>query len=134
MSTTAYIRFGTVDIATIRDLQEKHFDDKKPKVEILGQMVKLFGTSKRMLTFYKKGTQCSACGLQASFYALERGIKDPVTHPYHLNLYGVGQDGSDVLFTHDHTTARSAGGADNMTNLTTMCGPCNWSKGEKERK
>ena len=73
---------------------------------------------------------CSACGLKASFFAIEafaRGNHEMV----HINLYGV-KDGKDVLFTHDHTLARSLGGIDSLSNTTTMCSPCNNFKSKAE--
>jgi len=91
-----------------------------------GKMVK--AESLRLRTFREKGQVCVACGLKATHFAIERHayMKEG---PYHINMYGVDEDGDDVLFTHDHIIPRSKGGADNMSNTQTMCGPCNWTKG-----
>lgn len=100
------------------------------RISFLGQEIKL--ESLRLECFAKKGTSCSVCGLQAQFFALEKNKKDKTTNNYHLNLYGYDDAQKEVLFTHDHTIARSNGGKDCFENVTTMCGPCNWSKGVNE--
>jgi hypothetical protein len=67
--------------------------------------------------------------LEAKYFALEKTLEKD---PYHLNLYGV-KNGKEVLFTHDHTLARSLGGRDNISNTTTMCTHCNFEKSKGER-
>lgn len=92
-------------------------------------------TSLRLLTFYEKGTECSCCGLKAEYFAFERnaGRKGkPSQGSYHLNLWGRDKEGEEVLFTHDHTLARSLGGIDDSTNTTTMCVRCNGDKAKIE--
>ena len=103
------------------------------KLKVDGETVGV--SSLRMRTFGKCGVFCSACNLQAKFFAVEqdRGARKAGTG-YHLNLYGVDSEGNEVLFTHDHTIARSAGGADNLSNTTTMCYPCNQTKSIPERE
>jgi len=86
---------------------------------------------KRLNTFFTKGTTCACCGLEASFFAVER-TKGQESPKFHLNLYGVRANGKEVIFTHDHILARSLGGKDVHENMRTMCGPCNWEKGRKE--
>lgn len=86
----------------------------------------------RIRTFREKGTRCSCCGLQATHFAVER--HKGTTHGYHLNLWGVGKQGNEVLFTHDHTLARALGGANHIDNSTTMCSPCNLKKAKEESK
>lgn len=90
--------------------------------------------SLRMRTFREKGHVCSCCGLEASFYAVERHKRRAEnTNTYHFNLWGVNSNGHEVLFTHDHTLARSLGGKDHISNTTTMCSPCNNKKGAQEQ-
>ncbi len=74
--------------------------------------------------------RCSACGLKASFFAIETFARGDQSSA-HINLYGI-HGGEDVLFTHDHTLARSLGGADSLHNTTTMCSPCNTFKSKAE--
>lgn len=111
------------EVCRTQNSKEKRF------LEFQGATVKIAYTSLRLRTFAVKGTRCVCCGLEASFFAVEksRGVKEA----YHINLWGV-KDGNEVLFTHDHILARALGGADNMSNSQTMCGPCNWKKGKVE--
>ena len=126
-----YTRLGTVDIDVIRNAQSLVWNDAKPekaKFKTNGVEVKLFSKGSRLKTFFHHGTKCSACGMEAQFYAVERPAHEVGDFPYHLNLYGIDTNGQEVLFTHDHTLARSAGGKDNIDNTTTMCRPCNFAK------
>ena len=75
---------------------------------------------------------CASCGLKASFFAVEAFARNTDNKSVHANLYGVKEDGEEVLFTHDHILARALGGEDTLKNSQTMCGPCNWSKGSRE--
>lgn len=127
-----YERLTTLPISEVIKVIKSMAGQRKAKVELAGQLVNC--TSLRLRTFASKGTVCSKCGLKATHFALER--TNHPTHansPYHLNLWGV-KDGREILFTHDHTLARSLGGADNLTNTTTMCEPCNSSKAVGEQK
>lgn len=141
MKRQVYARIGTVSIEEIREAQSKNTAtldprsrEKPPKIELFGRPVKLFSDGMRLKTFYTHGTKCSACGLEAQFYAVERPVQMNDGHPYHLNLWGIDPNGGEVLFTHDHTLARSAGGKDNLSNTTTMCSPCNFAKSLVEKR
>lgn len=128
-----YERFGTLPISQVIETIKSQIGQRKGKgkVEFLGQTVNC--TSLRLRTFALKGTVCSKCGLEATHFALER--TNHPTHansPYHLNLWGI-KDGREILFTHDHTLARSLGGLDNLSNTTTMCEPCNSKKAVGEQ-
>ena len=102
-----------------------------PRQEVNGEMVRVF--SLRLQTFHLHGTKCSCCGLEASYFAIERNDEDEVRgRPYHLNLWGVNKDGEEVLFTHDHILARALGGKDEISNTQTMCTWCNFEKSLKE--
>jgi 5-methylcytosine-specific restriction endonuclease McrA len=135
-----YIRSSVVSINEVLPLIEA--TSKPKKVLVDGEYVKVGGKKKalingeyvnvssiRLNTFAKNGTICSCCGLEASYFAIERDHSQP---SYHLNLYGV-RDGNEVLFTHDHTLARSLGGKDSTVNTTTMCTECNHEKSIAER-
>lgn len=141
MLVKVYKRIGTVDISQIVEAQRlaliddpHHRNKVLPKIELFGRMVKLFSKGVRLKTFYNHGTTCSACGLEAKFYAVERPKDADEGHPYHLNLWAIDANGDEVLMTHDHTLARSAGGADNISNTTTMCRPCNFAKSLVEKR
>lgn len=112
-----YIRVGIVDIETVLPLI-KNPDIKS--VVLLGRKVNT--TSLRLKTFAKSCT-CSDCGLVATHFAVENNSN------WHLNLWADrGPEKREMLFTHDHTLARSLGGADDETNVTTMCAKCNHKK------
>lgn len=125
-----YDRLGTVSldegITAIRSSTTK-------KVELLGTLVNV--DSLRLKTFAFKGTTCVSCGIKATHFAVERHpCYEYTDHPYHLNLWSTQPDGREILFTHDHTLARSLGGKNKISNTEPMCGPCNWKKSVQERK
>lgn len=95
-------------------------------------------SSLRMRTF-ARGTvdgkiHCVACGLAAQFFSVDTFTHNKPDAPPHANLFGVKEDGTEVLFTHDHILARSLGGADNLSNTQVMCSPCNSAKSVGEHK
>lgn len=107
-------------------IQEALNDKSKQKVIMNGERVGV--TSLRLRTFLQS-LKCSSCGLDASFFAIERDLAAAERGtPFHLNLYGIDQDGKEMLFTHDHSLARALGGSNNLTNTTTMCNYCNQAK------
>ncbi len=111
---------------------------EETRVMIDGALVSRRST--RLLTFLTYGPKCShpECIYVGSFFAIERDMtdagKDPVAKPYHLNLWGITEDGREVLFTHDHTRARSHGGSDSLENTRTMCCWHNWGKAKEESR
>lgn len=82
--------------------------------------------SQRLILFKAKGVICVSCGLVGEFFALER---QDVENP-HFNLYGVDEEGDEVLFTKDHIIPKSKGGPNTLANFQTMCYPCNSLKGD----
>lgn len=113
-----YIRAGIVSLEEVLPLI------RNPNI----QAVKLHGrkvnvTSLRLRTFGKSCT-CSDCGLEATHFAVESNSN------WHLNLWAdrSAEGKKEMLFTHDHTLARGLGGADNESNVTTMCAKCNHKK------
>ena len=141
-----YVRLGTI---TLKDACEKILEQwensgepdspkwEGPKWSVQGYEVGVGST--RLKTFARhyqnhNGTiACVNCGLQASFFSIDNLARNPQGSP-HINLFGVGPDGNEVLFTHDHTVARVFGGADDLGNTRVMCSPCNSRKGTKEGK
>lgn len=114
-------------IVSISEVVPYILDRNVDKTYLNGKQVGV--SSLRLRTFANKGTECSACHLQATHFAIEACLGQD---SYHLNLYG-SIDGDEVLFTHDHTLARSLGGKDNIDNTTTMCYTCNQEKSIGER-
>ena len=126
-------RKGTYSIDYIFELlgddifkTNKENGNKKVVKELDGDLIK--ANSQRYQTFKKCGTRCCKCGLEASFFAKEKHENDK---NYHLNLYGIDEDGNEVLFTKDHILPKSKGGMNNINNYQTMCSKCNQEKGNK---
>lgn len=120
-------------LAAISDILKKGLSSKRTPFD--GVLLKL--TTLRMMTFFEDGTKCHCCGLDASYFAIERNAteakRDPKTN-YHLNLWGIDENGDEVLFTHDHTLARALGGKDDRSNTKTMCTKCNFEKSIIEKE
>lgn len=101
----------------------------KERFDFNGVPIKV-GTT-RVQTFLRHGLVCSCCGMKATHWAIERNVveakRNPAS-PYHVNLWGVGNDGDEVLFTHDHAQSLADAGADSTRNTQTMCIECNKEK------
>lgn len=123
------IRKETYSIDEVRDkikdvLFEK--DKRNTKVNFDGDLIK--GNSQRYQTFFTKGCKCAVCGIEGKYFAKEK-YEDQRT--YHLNLYAVDDNGTEILMTKDHIIPRSKGGVDDISNYQTMCKLCNEAKGNK---
>jgi hypothetical protein len=125
-----YERIGILKLHDVFPHIKENFNNfGKRKVNINGFNVNV--QSLRLRTFYKQGVTCPCCSLTAQYFAVERSKGN--SGGYHLNLYGLNNQNEEVIFTHDHIIARALGGADDITNSITMCGPCNWNKGKIEQ-
>jgi hypothetical protein len=102
--------------------------NKGERVFVKDQLVRV--TSLRLRTFARKGIKCACCGLEGKYFAIERSPNS--TGPYHLNLWALDKKGREIIMTHDHIVARALGGGNTLSECQTMCGPCNWKKGQKE--
>lgn len=80
---------------------------------------------------FKNNPSCVSCGITGTFMALERNHTPRYGSP-HFNLYAIGDDESWVLITKDHIHPKSKGGQSVIENYQTMCGPCNFTKGQGE--
>lgn len=98
----------------------------KAKEDFDGDMIKV--TSLRLYTFKEKGIKCVTCGIEGQYFVKEKTINDK---SYHFNLYGINEDGEEVLITKDHIIPSSQGGKDRLENMQTMCKICNKAKGNK---
>lgn len=94
--------------------------------EFLGNLVKM--GSQRYRLFHHKGTVCTHCGLEGTYFALE---KDFFATKYHFNLYGINKEGKEILFTKDHIVPRSKGGGNHLGNYQVLCAKCNRDKGDR---
>jgi len=132
-----YIRHAVATIEEVVGHIEVFWGAKQEKV-LLENSHKVGVTSLRLKTFCRankerNGIYCSACGIKASFFAVE-SFTGSQLESRHVNLYGYNDDGQEVLFTRDHIVPRSSGGADNLGNSQVMCQPCNSSKGSQDDK
>lgn len=116
-----YTRAGIVPLEQVLPLIK---DPSKTHAHFHGQKVKVKGL--RLLNF-AKSCACSNCGLTATHFAVEHNGDG-----WHLNLWATRPEMNEMLFTHDHTLARSLGGEDTEANTTTMCAKCNHRKGVGE--
>lgn len=96
---------------------------KPIKVNFDGDMIK--ANSHRYQTFFYKGCTCISCGLKASYFEKNKMSNEG---SYHLNLYGVDENGKEILFTKDHIQPKSKGGENYITNYQPMCERCNVKK------
>jgi hypothetical protein len=122
MSKRAYIRAGVLSIEEVFSL----ITTTSEKAVLFGKNVKISFTSVRFQTLLRSQV-CSSCGLEGKFFSVEKHAKGE-GQAYHLNMYAVITDGTEVLMTCDHTVARSLGGSDTLDNATTMCTKCNVKK------
>jgi hypothetical protein len=128
-----YVHLAIVDIATVLEAIERTQEimsanqgrcRKMPKSEFYGHMVNI--SSLRLRTFLAKGCTCVSCGLEGSFFAVDKF--ETSTNAPHLNLWAVTKNGDEVLMTHDHTISRGQGGLDELSNTQPMCTTCNFQK------
>jgi len=101
-------------------------DKNKLFMTFNGDQVKI--RSDRLLTFKRKGTKCTKCGVEGKFFAKERVVGS--TGYWHMNLYAINKDGQEVLMTKDHIVPKAKGGASALYNYQPMCSRCNGEKGD----
>ena len=102
---------------------DEQYDGVTKRIDFYGDKIK--PNSHRYQTFYYKGCTCVSCGLKASYFEKNKRSND---RNYHLNLYGVDENGNEVLFTKDHILPKSKGGENHITNYQPMCEICNKKK------
>lgn len=77
---------------------------------------------------FQRSCICVECGIEGTYFLKEKHISK---EPYHFNLYGVNDDGQEILMTKDHIIPKSQGGKNHLDNYQTMCTKCNAMKGTK---
>ena len=92
-----------------------------------GDIVKL--TSDRYFNFKYNGIVCKKCGLQGKYFCKERRRNDK---SYHFNLYGIDQNGDEIMLTKDHIIPKSKNGKNNINNYQCLCEKCNSKKGSMD--
>ena len=93
----------------------------------LGHSVKM--TSARYRLFLTKGLKCVECGIEGTYFSLERDHGEK-SGRFHFNLYGIDKKGIPVMITKDHIVPKSKGGGSSLKNLQTMCIRCNAKKAD----
>lgn len=132
-----YTRHAIVSLEEV--IPQIHANWDYPRARYMLESGHFVGVSSlRMKTFGRaahspNGLRCVTCNLEAKFFAAESFSRSQDQSP-HVNLYGINDNGTEVLFTHDHILARSLGGADNLSNSQIMCSPCNNKKSRGEHK
>jgi len=88
--------------------------------------------SDRYKTFKFKGIKCK-CGIEGKYFAKERTRTKlpPKIISFHMNLYGIRKDGTEVMMTKDHIIPKSKGGKNIIENYEPMCSDCNTEKSNK---
>ena len=94
------------------------------------QIVTVTMGSHRYQLFALKGTNCVKCGIKGKFFALEQGVTNN-NLKFHFNLYGIDDDGNDIMITKDHIIPRSKGGRNVLDNYQPLCYNCNQHKADK---
>ena len=98
-------------------------DKNKSDIEVDGYQV--HPISLRYMTFYQKGTKCVCCGKEGAYFQLDPDrYGTNADFRRHFNLYA--EDGT--LMTKDHIIPKSKGGLNKVSNMQTMCAPCNKAK------
>jgi hypothetical protein len=134
------IRHGRTERIGIVSLEEGlALLKRRKRTTLFGHSINVRGL--KFATFLNGPPCCSNpnCGVTFSHFVVERSLgrnktPAPEHHNFHLNLYGIGSRGEELRFTHDHTLARSLGGADDLSNTTSMCEPCNRKKSVLENE
>ena len=91
--------------------------------------IKINASSRRYKCF-KKSTNCCSCGLVGRFFAAEKRMENPPEH-YLFNLYGIDENGREIIMTCDHIVPKSKGGSSKYDNVQTLCWKCNALKANK---
>lgn len=116
-----YERLAVIDLKHGLAILQEAFAKNLHRSAIAGYDVNVRST--RLLNFLSNGTSCSCCGLEASFFALEKDAKGAVQRP-HLNLRGTTPAGNEVLFVRAHRGYMPNNEFDSMENSETLCESC----------
>lgn len=131
-----YDRAGKHDVEEIHQLwkasmRDAAYDGEWPQVRLDdGICVSL--ESDRYANFFVHGPKCAICGLRGRYFWLEtpKRSKDK-DNEWHLNLYGITEDGKEMMLTKDHVIPKSKGGKNHISNYQVLCERCNFAKDNK---
>lgn len=126
-----YERKEVYSIEQIRQATKDVLFNKKKEANITLDGDVIHGNSQRYQLFFTKGVKCCCCGIEGKYFRKERSRRQKNNQRYHLNLYGVNDDGIEILITKDHIIPASKGGNNHLSNYQTMCEICNKKKGNQ---
>lgn len=95
------------------------------KVDFDGDLINM--NSIRYNLFKDKGVTCISCGIEGRYFAKERDPNSDV-QPYHFNLYGLDENGNEMLMTKSKIIPKSEGGTEHLSNYDVKCYKCNCLK------
>lgn len=124
-----YVRAGKIPLQLGIKLLQKWQAENWAGLEPF-KKVNIKKKSQRYILFlrYKDKLKCVTCGAKATYFAVE---KDPYQGSnYHLNLYGVNEEGETIMLTKDHILPKAKGGRNIQSNYQLMCNQCNSLKGD----
>lgn len=80
---------------------------------------------------FRNNYTCVCCGLKGLYFRIDSHEKDLINDLWHFNLYGINEQGEEILFTKDHIFPKAKGGKNTFDNYQTMCVVCNGIKKDK---
>lgn len=126
-----FARFGFLTVEeAFKALDDSSFRSRRMSINGADVIVH----SRKLQTFRDDGLDCKypGCARCGNVFAIEKHHFVPGNR-YHLNLYGTSEiDPELMLFTADHKIAKALGGADQESNMQTMCFEHNNLKSKEE--
>ncbi len=115
-------------LATEENFRKESIEDRARIAFVLKEGITLVKVDSNRVITLGKSPVCVTCGRKGTVFKLQKAPNSN-NRSYHFNLYA--EDGH--MLTADHILAKSQGGVDNLTNLQTMCRPCNQKKDNRMR-
>lgn len=111
-------------VKLISKLREEVIAQGKSDIVLDGDVINI--RSLRLDNFFEHGFKCVNCGIEGVHFIKEKGT---LKEKWHINLYAIKEDGTEVLMTKDHIYPKSLGGEDVIVNVRPCCSRCNGKKG-----
>lgn len=104
------------------------FRNNAPRKELDGDLIN-FATL-RLQCFATHGIVCARCGILGELFFKEKLRRSDKF--FHLGFYALDGYKKEIMITIDHVIPKSRGGKNRLSNLQTLCFPCNQDKGDKD--